>query len=654
MSSWRQSIRKVFDPSPGGVKTNSVILLGGSAVNLKHYGNFRNPVCAMSQAVIAEFEKNFDIIAFYTDIDVENHKKGLNFYKGKDEYLALTTNPPDSTTLPQPPPGVSTPYILARYKSLNTTYLKAKEDGRKDRLAPEATYYDNDPNLMMQHLQRDLFQQKEKSALVIFDEWIHWGDTLFYKDPDTRMQKNRATIDIFRKWVSEDRLTENGHLIVVLAPRQQGSDGNSNRYIAPGSMEELKQDLFSRPNCVEIPVTAPGEEEVRNALLGAHFLKYKGFHLEQEHEAEDIATTFVESGIIASDGLKIISDLGQTNTPIKLKTIEDKYGSKLGTDVTLDDVIGYNKLKKELLKKVIGKDFKLEHAYNIMKRKRKSKSRGVIFAGVGGCGKSYMAKALVGTLRRDYGKEWQQIKIESASQMTSKYRGESEERIVETFNSIKSKKKAVIIWDEAEAYLKAAASVTGSGAESEDNKARSAILRGIEELANMMDKDESRHYFWVVTTNKPSLIDEASKRRLSNGIIYYVGLPDFQSRVDLLKHLSIESASEIWDDSFIEYVAKNTNGTSTDILRNKIFDDIEELIAQMVVNQGISSSEDLENLKIEYDLLKKYFKSEVPRINQTENYREVIEDCKRADCKLIDEQLELAITSKPAMMESGR
>jgi hypothetical protein len=309
MADWREQVRNVYEPREKEKKLKNVIILHGDTVEFKTYGNYMNPVCDMYQAVIAEYEKYFDIIAYYTDNDGDRRKKGLNFYKGKELFLSLCDKPPEPSTLPAVPAAAAgNNYIKNRYNRYNRSYVTSVEEGKQDRLSREATYYESDPNQMIEHLDRNLFSINEHKALIIFDDWLYWNNRLFFKDPDYQLQPNTDTLNIFRRWTKGDTLSKHQHLIFVIT--LQNPMRRDRQYQPRSRTEETVRSIFNpSPNCIGIPVAPLAEDTVRDAMLGAHFKTTLSFRLSVETEAEKMAALLHENKIIARDGLKIIHDL---------------------------------------------------------------------------------------------------------------------------------------------------------------------------------------------------------------------------------------------------------------------------------------------------------------------------------------------------------
>jgi hypothetical protein len=399
MVDWKTEVRKLYDPREGGIKRKNVFILHGSSIVHKTYGNYLNPVCEMYQAVITEFENDFDIIAYYTDNDGEKRKKGLNFYKGKELYLSLCDNPPEPSRQPSPPQrAAGNSYIKSRYNRYHRGYARSVEEGKKDRLDREATYYDKDPNQMIEHLDRNLFSKNNHRALIIFDDWIYWSSRLFFKDPDYQSQRNSHIVNIFRRWAGDGVLPGNNHLIFLLTTKNPLEQANPRQ--ARTITEEIVHGIFNLPNCIPIPTTPLSEKDIRDALLAAHFKDNIGFRLTEESEADKIAALLHENGFVSTDGLKIINDMSAMNGTWNTDSICRRFELKEVPKVKPLEEMMETEIKERMQKYLVGQD----DAVSIIAKKirnavrsrapRKGPIEKFMLVGPTGVGKTETAKAL--------------------------------------------------------------------------------------------------------------------------------------------------------------------------------------------------------------------------------------------------------------------
>ncbi len=406
MTDWREAVRKLYDPREGGKKLKNVFILYGDTIVHKTYGNYCNPVCDMYQAVITEFEKDFDIIAYYTDNNGERRKQGLNFYKGKELYLSLCDNPPEPSRQPVVPAKVAgNSYIQSRYSRYYQGFARSVGEGTKDRLSAQATYYDKDPNQMIEHLDRNLFRKDRHKGLIIFDDWLYWNNQLFFNDPDQQSQRNIKTLNIFRRWAGDETLPNHHHLIFVLTTQNPAAMDSQHRIRS--ATEEIVRNIFNLPNCIPIPLVPPSEKIIRDALLGSHFKQNPGFVLTHEREADKIATLLHENQVIARDGLKIISDLAAMNKTWDAGLLCKELNLKAYKKIKTLEEMNESDIMERMQEYVIGQDDSLsiiaKKIRNAVRSKapRKGPIEKFMLVGPTGVGKTETAKALAYALTGD-------------------------------------------------------------------------------------------------------------------------------------------------------------------------------------------------------------------------------------------------------------
>lgn len=128
-----------------------------------------------------------------------------------------------------------------------------------------------------------------------------------------------------------------------------------------------------------------------------------------------------------------------------------------------------------------------------------------------GTGKSLYARYLANTLGVD-------VVFKRASDLISKWVGETEKNIAEAFNEAKAK-KAMLIFDEADSFL-----------QNRNNAQRSWEISQVNEMLTWM---ESHEYPFVCTTNLLDSLDEASLRRFT-----------FKIRFDFMQYEQVNHAIE--------------------------------------------------------------------------------------------------------------
>jgi SpoVK/Ycf46/Vps4 family AAA+-type ATPase len=124
-------------------------------------------------------------------------------------------------------------------------------------------------------------------------------------------------------------------------------------------------------------------------------------------------------------------------------------------------------------------------------KKSKVKNYGILLYGVSGSGKSYLGEYLAQELHMPFIKK-------RASDMYSKYIGDSEKNIAEAFKEAK-KKQAVLLIDEADSFL-------------QDRKYAKQEYT-VSSVNEMLTQMENHPYPFIMTTNLKSRLDPASMRR---------------------------------------------------------------------------------------------------------------------------------------------
>lgn len=178
--------------------------------------------------------------------------------------------------------------------------------------------------------------------------------------------------------------------------------------------------------------------------------------------------------------------------------------------------------------------------------------KGVLLYGPPGTGKTLMARAMASNMDANF------LKVVSSA-IVDKYIGESARLIREMFGYARDHEPCIIFMDEIDAI--------GGRRFSEGTSADREIQRTLMELLNQMDGfDVLGKVKIIMATNRPDTLDPALLRpgRLDRKI--EIGLPNEESRVDILK-IHCEKIKHT-DDIDLEAVAKLADGFNGADLRN--------------------------------------------------------------------------------------
>jgi len=210
--------------------------------------------------------------------------------------------------------------------------------------------------------------------------------------------------------------------------------------------------------------------------------------------------------------------------------------------VTWDDVGGLENVKTELQELV---QYPVEHPEKFLKFGMMP-SRGVLFYGPPGCGKTLLAKAIANECQANF------ISIKGPELLTMWF-GESEANVRDVFDKARSAAPCVLFFDELDSIAKSRGGSAGDGGGASD--------RVINQILTEMDgMGSKKNVFIIGATNRPDIIDSAIMRPGRLDQLIYIPLPDDGSRMAILK--SNLRKSPVADSVDLTYLAKMTRGFS--------------------------------------------------------------------------------------------
>lgn len=211
-------------------------------------------------------------------------------------------------------------------------------------------------------------------------------------------------------------------------------------------------------------------------------------------------------------------------------------------DVHWNDVGGLEDVKRELHETV---QYPVEHAEKYVKFGM-SPSKGVLFYGPPGCGKTLLAKAIANECGANF------ISIKGPELLTQWF-GESEANVRELFDKARAASPCILMFDEMDSIAKARGSGGPGGSEAGD--------RVINQILTEIDGVGARKNVFVIgATNRPDILDPAVIRPGRLDQLIYIPLPDLKSRIAIFK-AALRKAPV--DASFdVEVLARSTHGFS--------------------------------------------------------------------------------------------
>jgi len=237
-------------------------------------------------------------------------------------------------------------------------------------------------------------------------------------------------------------------------------------------------------------------------------------------------------------------------------------------NVSWDDIGGLEDTKRQLQEMIL---YPLEHPEKFLKFGM-SPSRGVLFYGPPGCGKTLLAKAIATECSSNF------ISIKGPELLTMWF-GESEANVRQVFDKARQSAPCVLFFDELDSIGISRGRGSGGGGEAAD--------RVINQLLTEMDGIGAKKSVFIVgATNRPDILDEALLRPGRLDQLIYIPLPDKKSRQSILK--AVLRKTPIDPKVNLDFVADWTEGYSGA--------DLKELCNQ-VCKSGINEAIDAEQQK---------------------------------------------------------
>jgi len=251
-------------------------------------------------------------------------------------------------------------------------------------------------------------------------------------------------------------------------------------------------------------------------------------------EDETIPAEVLDSMAVTQDHFR--TALAGTNPSALRETVVEV------PNVTWEDIGGLEGVKKELKETV---QYPVEHPEKF-KKFGLQPSKGVLFYGPPGCGKTLLAKAIANECQANF------ISIKGPELLTMWF-GESEANIRELFDKARQAAPCVLFFDELDSIARARGSSSGDAGGAGD--------RVINQLLTEMDGMSSKKTVFIIgATNRPDIIDPAILRPGRLDQLIYIPLPDLPSRIAILK--AVLRKSPVAKDVDLDFIAQKTHGFS--------------------------------------------------------------------------------------------
>lgn len=211
-------------------------------------------------------------------------------------------------------------------------------------------------------------------------------------------------------------------------------------------------------------------------------------------------------------------------------------------NVKWNDIGGLEEVKRNLQEIIL---FPIEHP-EMFEQFGLSPSRGVLFYGPPGCGKTLLAKAVASECSANF------ISIKGPELLTMWF-GESEANVREVFDKARSAAPCVLFFDELDSVGTQRGSSIGDAGGAGD-RVMNQLLTEIDGVG------VKKNLFFIGATNRPELLDEALLRPGRLDQLIYIPLPDLPARLSILQ--ATLRKSPIASDVPLHYLAQKTEGFS--------------------------------------------------------------------------------------------
>lgn len=458
---------------------------------------------------------------------------------------------------------------------------------------------------------RKAFEDAEKNApAIIFIDEI---DSIAPKRDKTNGEVERRIVSQLLTLM--DGLKSRGQVIVIGATNRPNSmDGALRRFgrfdreidigvpDEIGRMEILRIHTKNMKLCEDVDLPAVAKDT--HGFVGADLAQLcseaalqcirEKMHL-IDMDADTIDAAVLESMSVTNDHFK--HAMGTTNPSSLRETIVEV------PNVKWEDIGGLEEVKKNLQEMIL---YPIEHPDKFHKFGMQP-SKGVLFYGPPGCGKTLLAKAVANECSANF------ISVKGPEMLTMWF-GESEANVREIFDKARASAPCVLFFDELDSIGVARGNSMGDAGGAGD-RVMNQLLTEIDGVG------AKKNLFFIGATNRPDILDEALLRPGRLDQLIYIPLPDQPSRLSILK--ANLRKSPIAKDVDMTFMARITDGFSGADLT-----EICQRAAKAAIRESIQADAKLKAMK-ELDPNYKLDRDPVPEINRR-HFEEALKGARRS------------------------
>jgi len=253
-------------------------------------------------------------------------------------------------------------------------------------------------------------------------------------------------------------------------------------------------------------------------------------------------------------------------------------------NIKWEDIGGLEDTKRDLQEMV---RYPIEHR-GLFERFGMQASRGVLFYGPPGCGKTLMAKAIA----NECGANFISVK---GPELLNMYFGGSEANVRELFDKARAASPCILFFDEMDSIARARGS--GGGSSETSDRVINQILSEIDGMGS------GKTLFIIGATNRPDILDPGIMRPGRLDQLIYIPLPDHVARVSIFKanlrkspvdeNISYEQLADVTDGFSGADITEICQRAAKNAIRDSIAVGIER---QQRVEAGEISQEEADSL----------------------------------------------------------